>query len=86
VPARFVVTARDADGQPMALRDPASPLLLEAVQFHPESIGTAGGMHILANALGVPVVAARRGAVPAATTVGPGFADALYVGDPSEVR
>ena len=81
VPKRFAITARDRAGQPMALRDARARI--EAVQFHPESIGTAGGLAILANALGVPLPAARRGAVPPATAAGPGHAEALY-GEPHE--
>jgi anthranilate synthase/aminodeoxychorismate synthase-like glutamine amidotransferase len=81
VPARVEVTARDADGQVMAIRDARA--CIEAVQFHPESIGTAGGMEILRSALadaGVrarPVVA-RRGSVPAPGSKGPGHEEALY--------
>jgi anthranilate synthase/aminodeoxychorismate synthase-like glutamine amidotransferase len=79
VPARFAISARDRHGQPMALRGPG----IEAVQFHPESIGTAGGMHILANAIGVSAPRRdRRGAVPPATSAGPGHAEALYRGSP----
>ncbi len=78
VPARFSVTARDAHGQPMAMRDAAARI--EAVQFHPESVGTAGGMRMLANALGVPVPprAERAGGVPPPSSLGPGFMEALY--------
>jgi anthranilate synthase component 2 len=65
VPARYTVTAHDGLGQVMALRGPG----VEAVQFHPESIGTAGGMEMLSNALraaGVQTraIVHRPGAVP----------------------
>jgi anthranilate/para-aminobenzoate synthase component II len=81
VPARFLVTARDRDGQVMALRDPRARL--EAVQFHPESIGTAGGMQMLFNVcagagLTARLPSLRAGAVPAADDQGPAFSEALY--------
>jgi anthranilate synthase component 2 len=81
VPTRFVVTARDRDGQVMALRD--AQARIEAVQFHPESIGTAGGMEILSAALALAGVAskavhARRGSVPGAHAAGPRFPEAVY--------
>ena len=81
VPGRFAITARDAHGQPMALCCRAARV--EAVQFHPESIGTAGGMSILRNVLvdagmDVPAVVVRAGAVPASSSVGPGYREALY--------
>jgi anthranilate synthase component II len=65
LPAGFTVTARDQHGQVMGLRGN----LVEAVQFHPESIGTSGGMEMLANALksaGVRsgAIVHRPGAVP----------------------
>jgi anthranilate synthase/aminodeoxychorismate synthase-like glutamine amidotransferase len=67
VPARFTVSARCSDGQPMAIRDEAAGA--RAVQFHPESIGTEGGLVLLANALlaaGSParVPPPRPGGVP----------------------
>ena len=76
VPASLTVTARDALGQSMALRDDRGAI--EAVQFHPESIGTAGGMQLLHQALltaGIAVTApaGRGGAVPPPTSCGPGF-------------
>jgi len=78
VPASLAVTARDALGQPMALRDPRAAV--EAVQFHPESIGTAGGMQLLFHALagaGIRVTApvGRGGTVPPPSSRGPGFRD-----------
>jgi hypothetical protein len=78
LPASLTVTARDALGQPMALRDERAGV--EAVQFHPESIGTAGGMQLLHQALsiaGIPVTApaGRGGAVPPPMSCGPGFSD-----------
>jgi anthranilate synthase/aminodeoxychorismate synthase-like glutamine amidotransferase len=82
VPARFTVTARDRHGQVMALRDARARI--EAVQFHPESIGTAGGLTILARALalgGIPARAldGRPGSVPPMRDVGPSFSEARYV-------
>ncbi len=76
VPASLVVTARDRRGQVMAVRDPKHRV--EAVQFHPESIGTAGGLVLLQNALvgaGVDVGAVpdRPGSVPPAGDEGPGY-------------
>lgn len=84
VPARLVVTARDSGGQAMALRGAG----IEAVQFHPESIGTAGGMHILDNALALAGVSsrgvvARPGAVPPSSALGPGHPEARYGAAPS---
>lgn len=81
VPARFTVTGRDRHGQVMALRDAAAGV--EAVQFHPESIGTAGGMSILRAALrgaGVerPLPPSRAGAVPGPEAAGPGHPEARY--------
>jgi para-aminobenzoate synthetase component 2 len=78
VPPGLVVTARDAAGQPMALRDVRAAV--EAVQFHPESIGTAGGLQLLATVLGaagVPVrlPAPRPGTVPPPSSSGAGFTD-----------
>ncbi len=71
VPETLHVSARDAAGQVMAVVDVAAGV--EAVQFHPESIGCAGGMAILARALGVAHRTARRGAVPDVDDVGPAF-------------
>ena len=77
VPDSLEVTAVDSDGQPMAVRDRRARF--EAVQFHPESIGTAGGVELMANVLrGAGVVAASRfrpGGVPPPTSIGPGFHD-----------
>ena len=76
VPSSLVVTAVDALGQVMAVRDVQARV--EAVQFHPESIGTAGGLDLLRNVLlGVGVDAAavpvRPGSVPSSSSQGPGF-------------
>ena len=65
----------------MAVRDRAARI--EAVQFHPESIGTAGGMQMLHNALvdvglDVPAPRARPGNVPAPDAQGPRHAEARY--------
>lgn len=66
VPPRFRVCARDDDGQVMAIVDEGARIA--AVQFHPESIGTAGGRTICAAALrmaGQPaVVVERSGSIP----------------------
>jgi anthranilate/para-aminobenzoate synthase component II len=73
VPQRFRVTARDDHDQPMAIADDGARV--HAVQFHPESIGTEGGLVVCANALalagGDPVVVHRRGGIPAPRIVGP---------------
>jgi para-aminobenzoate synthetase component 2 len=79
VPSSFTVTARDAFGQPMALRDVDARV--EAVQFHPESIGTAGGLHVLCSALigaglDVRLPPTRPGSVPDPSSRGPRFSDA----------
>ena len=75
VPRSLDVTAADAAGQPMAVRDHRARL--EAVQFHPESIGTAGGVELMANVLrgvGVAISPHRRGqTVPPPSSQGPGF-------------
>jgi anthranilate synthase/aminodeoxychorismate synthase-like glutamine amidotransferase len=67
VPATFEVIARDGDGQVMAVADAASRRW--AVQFHPESIGTEGGLVLLANALRLVgfdlKVQHRPGSIPA---------------------
>lgn len=81
VPSRFTVVARDHEGQVMALRDPEARV--DAVQFHPESVGTAGGMHLLAAALRgagveVPPWPTRPGAVPQPSASGPEHPEALY--------
>ena len=47
VPDELEVTARTASGVIMALRH--RDLALEGVQFHPESVLTEGGHHLLAN-------------------------------------
>ncbi len=77
VPASLEVIAVDAHGQPMALRDRRTRT--EAVQFHPESIGTAGGHQLLGNVLaGAGVVVtptSRPGTVPPPSSLGPGFED-----------
>jgi anthranilate synthase/aminodeoxychorismate synthase-like glutamine amidotransferase len=67
LPAGFEVLATDGDGQPMAIQREADRIW--AVQFHPESIGTAGGLHVLAAAMGaaglVPLDPVYRpGAIP----------------------
>jgi len=76
VPDGLRVTARDEHGQPMAMLDDST--MVEAVQFHPESIGTAGGATMMAAVLrraglNVTDVVERAGAVPGPTSVGPGF-------------
>ncbi len=78
VPASLTVTARDAALQPMVLRDASARV--EAVQFHPESIGTAGGLSILSCVLAdagidVAVPPHRPGSVPDARSCGPHFDD-----------
>jgi anthranilate synthase/aminodeoxychorismate synthase-like glutamine amidotransferase len=81
VPPRFVVTATDAHGQVMGIRDRSARI--EAVQFHPESLGTAGGMEMMRNALVdvgcvVPLLPHRRGNIPAPDASGPRHAEARY--------
>lgn len=83
LPQSLVATAHDVFGQVMAVRDARARV--EAVQFHPESIGTAGGMTLLENTLravgadvdvdadSARVRSVRAGAVPAAHDHGPSF-------------
>ena len=52
VPPDLEITARAEDGEIMGLRHRRYPV--EGVQFHPESILTVEGKHLLANFLGVP--------------------------------
>ena len=49
LPAELVITAETADGVIMGLRHRSLPI--EGVQFHPESILTGEGKHLLANFL-----------------------------------
>lgn len=75
VPPGFRVTATDEAGQPMALRREQGPHC-EAVQFHPESIGTSGGLDLLRNALRAAglspsPVKTRPGGIPPASLTGP---------------
>jgi anthranilate synthase component 2 len=47
LPPSFYVTARKSDGLVMAIQHKALPLM--AVQFHPESVLTKEGMHMMQN-------------------------------------
>jgi anthranilate synthase/aminodeoxychorismate synthase-like glutamine amidotransferase len=85
VPASYRVTARDDDGQVMAIADEARRVV--AVQFHPESIGTEGGRELCAAALtaagGAAHVVFRRGSIPPPahdtdTTREPALVDVLH--------
>jgi len=63
LPANFIVTAHTADGEIMGVRD--ERLVLEGVQFHPESVLTPAGQTLLGNFLamgmaGVAEVADER--------------------------
>ena len=74
VPASLSVTALCPQNQPMALAAKDAPTL--GVQFHPESIGTSGGLKLLGNVLRwvkIPVtaVATRAGGIPPAHFAGP---------------
>ncbi len=75
VPRNLRVTARDELGQPMAVFDDDNNV--EAVQFHPESIGTAGGAHMMAAVLrraGIDaVIPTRAGSVAGLLSTGPRF-------------
>ncbi len=53
LPSVLEVTARTPDGEIMGVRH--RELAVEGVQFHPESVLTPEGDHLLANFLGVPV-------------------------------
>ena len=65
LPAEIEVTGRTESGIVMALRHRTLPI--EGVQFHPESVLTEGGHHLLANWL-------VRCGDPAALARAPGFA------------
>lgn len=52
LPAALEITAQTADGVIMAVRHTHAPVV--GVQFHPESVLTPDGDHLLANFLGVP--------------------------------
>ena len=65
LPAEIEVTGRTGSGIVMALRHRTLPI--EGVQFHPESVLTQGGHHLLANWL-------VRCGDPAALARAPGFA------------
>jgi anthranilate synthase/aminodeoxychorismate synthase-like glutamine amidotransferase len=56
VPVDLEITADADDGEVMGLRHRHYPI--EGVQFHPESILTVEGKRLLANFLGVPLLAA----------------------------
>lgn len=67
VPSVFHVKATDADGQIMAMEH--SSRKLSGVQFHPESIGTEGGLVLLRNVLAMagfdgPHATHRVGGIP----------------------
>ncbi len=67
-PAPYVVTAQSPEGHIMAAAAPSRRAW--GVQFHPESIGTEGGLVVLANALDLAGVARqkvvhRAGGIPA---------------------
>jgi len=71
LPAELRVTARTADGLPMALEHTAWPAF--GVQFHPESILTDSGHRLLANFLslaGLPVGPLPAGDSPAHASEG----------------
>ncbi len=57
LPEEFIVTAEDAEGEIMAMRHRTYEL--RGVQFHPESVMTVHGIHMLANWLkhvvGLPI-------------------------------
>ena len=53
LPDALVITAETADGTVMGFRH--RDLVLEGVQFHPESILTTGGHDLLANFLGMAI-------------------------------
>lgn len=74
VPDDFEVIGRDAEQQVMAIFRKKPPFCA-AVQFHPESIGTSGGMEILQNVLqalglGADTIDARDGGIPPPQQVG----------------
>ena len=58
LPAELIVNARTPDGTIMGLRHRTLPI--HGVQFHPESIATEHGHHLLANFLDLTGVPRRR--------------------------
>ena len=58
LPAKLIVNARTPDGTIMGLRHRTLPI--HGVQFHPESIATEHGHHLLANFLDLTGVPRRR--------------------------
>ena len=67
VPDNFMVRAKDEHGQVMAFEDRERKMM--GVQFHPESIGTEGGLILLNNMMGmiggrVSTVNHRPGGIP----------------------
>jgi anthranilate synthase/aminodeoxychorismate synthase-like glutamine amidotransferase len=53
LPTDFEISAETVEGEIMGLRH--TPTGAEGVQFHPESILTTSGMHLLRNFLSLPV-------------------------------
>ena len=56
LPENFTVSARTADGEIMGVRD--ERLVLEGVQFHPESVLTPDGQTLLGNFLAMDMAGA----------------------------
>jgi anthranilate synthase/aminodeoxychorismate synthase-like glutamine amidotransferase len=61
LPRELIVTARTAEGEIMGVRH--AGLMVEGVQFHPESVLTADGPHMMKNFLAMS--GGRRGSGPA---------------------
>jgi anthranilate synthase/aminodeoxychorismate synthase-like glutamine amidotransferase len=61
LPRELIVTARTAEGEIMGVRH--AELMIEGVQFHPESVLTADGPHMMKNFLAMS--GGRRGSGPA---------------------
>lgn len=85
VPAGFTVDARCDRRQAMAMSDVARRQW--AVQFHPESIGTSGGLDVLARALehaalDVSLLRYRPGSVPPPGQTGPKVPHATPLASP----
>jgi anthranilate/para-aminobenzoate synthase component II len=60
LPRELIVTARTAEGEIMGVRH--ADLMVEGVQFHPESVLTADGPHMMKNFLAMS--GGRRGRGP----------------------
>ena len=75
-PRGFQATAHNSAGEVMAMENPR--LLMWSVQFHPESIGTFGGLQLLANVLDLAGVTGEKSAEQWTNRVGGVPSQAAY--------